>query len=126
MDHDMTDVKVGDTVLVSVPSGPRGNERTLYEAVPVVKVGRLYFHTDDSSVWHLGRQFDRKTGLEKSDYMPARAYHDRAEYDRADQRKALERRADKAMNKHRGWRAFDSMTDAELEQLIALLDKVGI
>lgn len=125
MDHDMTDVKVGDLVLIAVPSGLRGNDPALYESVPVVKVGRVYFQTCFPPLWHLDRKFERKTGLQKSDYMPARAYHDRADYDRAVRRKALEARADKAMNKYRGWRAFASLTDAELEQMIALLDKVG-
>lgn len=118
----LSHLKVGDEVFVVLPTHRQReeDEPSFADTATVTKVGRVYF---TAMVGRTERQFARETGREKAEYIPGRAYADRAEYGEHRARSKLEREVQRMAANLRYGSMVKSLSVDDLRQLLAIMSR---
>lgn len=118
----LRDLKVGDLIcVVSRHSSRRECTPIITDGVAVAKVGRKYFTIDQP--FSLQGQYNRETGWEKSDYLPNRAFADRAQWEAIERKNSQQERISRMVRDCYSGQ-FDNLEQAEVDELERLLRKL--
>lgn len=121
-DQDLRHLKAGDTVVVVVPRD-RGRPAIVIPGAKVAKVARIYFETAEDSDFYARGQFRRDDGLQKSGYMPSRAYATIEAYEHERRRLDMASKVSSLSGGPGFGTRLQKLTDDELATLLALLEK---